>query len=224
MKKNAGKWTIFFFIILAVSFGVLLIGISNIMNTTSEDFDIGTLRTFDVENEQEFYFMYQETYVTYSTTTVVNITYSSNYTKIVFSNGDEMSVRIKNQTLNEYYYITELGGNFSLMINDYYAAGTVQLDPGTYEMDITMISGQSDYSIQIQSTGMVGSILMIVFSSILIVGSLIGFFVSYGIHKKQKNDDIAFDGYTYPQQNLNELFEIDDDYFNSKDNYNTDDN
>ena len=221
MKKNPGLWTLIWAVLFFGALSLVLLEIDTLINNESTEFDVGETRTMTVDEANDYYVMFNDQ--TFLENGVSNVTYSSNYTTITFDMGDQMSLRIKNASTNDYYYIDALNDNTTISLNEFIVIGTITLDPGVYEMDATMLSGHSQFSLKVQEVGIIGSILTIVFSSIVSVVSIIGFFVSFSHMKKQQEDDVEFDGFTYPQQNINELFDIDDDYFSNQDDYSSDD-
>ncbi|QMS85791.1 hypothetical protein [Candidatus Xianfuyuplasma coldseepsis] len=213
MQSKYGVLTWVFIIVFGVAVTLLYQGISMVTSMETIPLEVDETTVVSIPEDGEYYFMYEHDW---------NVRYFIldqllTYMEFETESGD-YRIGIYNKETDEPYFIEPLAENSSITINNRQVGGRIDFDAGDYDISIVPINTTGEYAaFYIATTGIVGGILLIVFSSLVSLASFILFIVFYSKRRKLLDMDVDFDGYTYQSQNDNDLYDIEDDFFNKRD-------
>lgn len=213
MQSKYGILIWVFIIVFGVAVTLLYQGINIITSMETIPLEVDETTVVTIPEDGEYYFLYEHDWNVRYFILDQLLTYMEFETE-----SGEYRIGIRNNATEEPYFIEPLAENSSISINNRQVGGRIDFDAGEYDISIVPVNTTGEYvGFYLSTTGIVGGILMIVFSSLVGLASFILFIVFYNKRRKIMEMDVEFDGYTYQSRDDNDLFDIEDDFFNKRD-------
>lgn len=210
-------------IVLGV-YGGTLINNMVLTSTSTQDFQLDASDVeFEITDNQKHYIYLRNVLTNLNSDDYINcnISYTDTSSLVVCDSDsfplfeDFIELEIYNKTLDQYYYINDMGST-SIQMNDYQAIGTINFDSGEYAVTIIDTSYHSESFIRFQDTSMIGSTILLVFVAIGFIGSIITSIVLYVLTlrvSKNSDDEYAYyDSQINKQDHNQELYDEDDPF------------
>ena len=196
--------------LLIIAVFVFVSSISSLINMDgTSQFTVREQTTFTITKDTTYYFMKDN----YHEDDVYRGTNRFYYTEIQLE-SDTMSVWIVNLDTYEYYIIDVIDQNTSIQINGFDVIGTVELEPGEYEITFADIDGSNILisNFKLTETGMIGDILLLFTSifGVIIVTVLLSIVWSKArrIRRRKTEEEL----WHYQEPSNVDLFDVEDPF------------
>ena len=214
MQRLTGLWAILM-LTAGLGFGLTL---TSVLDGSFTDLTMNETIDFEVPSDGRYYLLYNNVLPT----DFFDVSQSTIYSLIEFPVSPILGeygifVNVRNTASNDRYYVEGYGEYSSVEINGKDSLGRLTLEEGSYQITITPATLdtqdiEEDFLFTIAPTAFIRDFIFMIFLGIGTFVFLILFFVSYSIRQKHLNNMIDWnDDYQSEPQDINKLYELDDD-------------